>query len=78
MLASLLVAGAVACRPGPSTTPVVRAIAVEAGPPVPVAPPQPVGVGVVRDGPLLPAREATVPRPVVHAELPAAWVEAWR
>jgi len=55
---------------------VVRATSVESGPPVPVAPPQPAGVGVVRDGPLLPAREATVPRAAAQAELPAAWVEA--
>ena len=80
-LGALLLLWLLACRPVSTTpttpaTPVVRATAAPAGPGLPR--PQEPGArpGVVQPGPLLPSREASVPRPVVVAELPEAWLEA--
>lgn len=65
-----------ACRPAVSTTPVVRATVAPAGPGLPTPREPGAQPGVVQPGPLLPSREASVPRPVVVAELPEAWLVA--
>ena len=57
---ALIALALVACRPAPSTTPVIHAVPL-AGGPVSAPPPTPVRPGEVKDGPLLPARQASLP-----------------
>ncbi len=64
-----------ACRPAPSSTPVVRGAPVLAPPPG-LGPAKQPGPGPVRDGPVLPTREASRALPPAAAPLPAALVAA--